>query len=151
EVVVPITKPKAAFKVELQAEGRPVPVSVVNKINKQPLSGAVLAAAGATAKTDKSGRATLVLPADKKAVKVKVSGDGFNTTEAALMVTTEQNKANTFELTPAGKLYFLSNQSGKIDLVKVNLDGTERHVVLPGTGKEDKNNTVLLASRDWKY
>jgi hypothetical protein len=31
------------------------------------------------------------------------------------------------------------------------LDGSDRKVVLAGTGEEDKYNTSLLASRDWKY
>ncbi|HLZ14494.1 MAG TPA: hypothetical protein VKQ34_00705, partial [Candidatus Saccharimonadales bacterium] len=59
--------------------------------------------------------------------------------------------ANTFQVTPAGKVYFLSNQSGKIDVVKTDLDGGNRQVVLPGSGSEDLGNTILLASRDWKY
>jgi hypothetical protein len=48
-------------------------------------------------------------------------------------------------------LYFLSNQSGKIDVVKTNLDGSDRQTVLAGTGNEDPNSTSLLAARDWKY
>jgi hypothetical protein len=36
-------------------------------------------------------------------------------------------------------------------VVKTNLDGTNRQTVLPGTGNEDDRDTVLLASRDWKY
>ncbi len=151
DVLVPLAQSSKAFKIALKAEGRPVPVTVTNKISKQPVSGAVLSAEGAKAKTDKKGKAIFVLPAGKQAVTVHLSGEGFNAAEAALTITSEEVKANTFELTPAGKLYFLSNQSGKIDLVKSNLDGTERQVVLPGTGKEDKANTVLLASRDWKY
>jgi hypothetical protein len=45
----------------------------------------------------------------------------------------------------------LSKLSGKIDVVKTNLDGLDRETVLAGTGNEQDQNTVLLASRDWKY
>src|SRR6185369_16053847 len=48
-------------------------------------------------------------------------------------------------------IYFLSKASGKIDVVKTNLDGTDRQTVLAGTGKEEDTDTILLASRDWKY
>jgi len=48
-------------------------------------------------------------------------------------------------------MYFLSNQSGNLDVVSANLDGSARKTVLAGTGNEDDNNTVLLASRDWQY
>jgi len=66
-------------------------------------------------------------------------------------VTTDKVAANQFKLAPVGKVFFLSNAGGKIDVVSTNLDGTDRKVVLAGTGKEDRNNTVLLASSDWKY
>jgi hypothetical protein len=35
--------------------------------------------------------------------------------------------------------------------VKTDLDGSNRQTVIFGTGKEDDQNTILLASRDWKY
>ncbi len=64
---------------------------------------------------------------------------------------TKQLKKINFNLTPAGKVYFLSKLSGKIDVIKTNLDGTERHTVLAGVGTEEDRGTVLLATRDWKY
>ncbi len=151
ELVVPFRRPGKSLEIKLKATGRPVPVAVIHKISKKPLANVAITAEGTDAKTDQDGKATLVLPADKKEVKVKLSADGFNASEANLTVTSAEVPGNTFELTPAGKLYFLSNQSGKIDVVKTNLDGTDRKIVLAGTGKEDKSNTVLLASRDWKY
>ena len=71
----------------------------------------------------------------------------------ALQITVNQSatKENTFAITPSGKLYFLSKQTGKIDVVKTDLDGSNRQTVLAGTGQEEETNTVLLASRDWKY
>jgi hypothetical protein len=150
-VVVPIQKSDSPKQVELKATGRPVPVAVLNKITKQPAANVVVKAEGSEVKTDKEGKAVIVLPPNAKEAKVTLSGEGFNATEANLQVTTDEVPANTFEVTPAGKLYFLSNASGKIDLVKSNLDGSDRKVVLAGTGKEDRYNTVLLASRDWKY
>lgn len=151
KIIVPITKPSAALKIELKAEGRPVSITILNTISKEAVNGAVLSVGGVKAKTNKDGKTTLVLPATQKTTKVQISGEGFNAAEATLTITADEDRTNTFELTPAGKLYFLSNQSGKLDLVKANLDGSERQVVLPGTGKEDKTNTVLLASRDWRY
>ncbi len=52
---------------------------------------------------------------------------------------------------PSGKVYFLSKKTGKIDVVKTDLDGSNRQTVLAGTGQEEDTNTVLLASRDWKF
>jgi hypothetical protein len=150
EVLVPIKRPDAQ-EVKLKATGRTVPVTVVNKVSGLAVGNAVVKAGEAEAKTDKKGQAIIVVPADKKEVQAVISGSGYNNADVTLHVTAETVPENTFQLTPAGKIYFLSNQSGKIDLIKSDLDGSNRQVVLPGTGKEDRSNTVLLASRDWKY
>jgi len=58
---------------------------------------------------------------------------------------------NHFTITPTGKVYFLSNLKGTLDVVKSDLDGTNRQTVVSGTGKEEPRFTSLLASRDWRY
>ncbi|TAH36690.1 hypothetical protein EYC59_00745 [Candidatus Saccharibacteria bacterium] len=150
-VTVTLSHSKNDFKVSLVATGRQVPVTVTNKITGKPLAGAVLVAANTEAKTDKNGKALMVLPTTVATQKVKITLNGYNTSEATITVTDSVVPANTFAMVPAGKIYFLSNQTGKIDVVKANLDGSDRQVVLAGTGREDPNSTSLLASKDWKY
>ncbi|HSX07880.1 MAG TPA: carboxypeptidase regulatory-like domain-containing protein [Candidatus Saccharimonadales bacterium] len=150
KVTVPLFK-ASTLGVTLQATGRQVPVTVTNKITGKPLAGATIKALDTDAKTDTNGHATLVLPADKSTVAATVSADGFNNLAGTVQVTAQQVAANTFGLTPTGKVYFLSNLSGKIDVVSTYLDGTNRQTVVAGTGNEDATGTVLLASRDWKY
>ncbi len=150
-VTVPVRKPSSPFSVKLQARGRPIPITVVNGISGQALGGVTLSAGTSKAQTDDKGQAVLVVPVGSSQVKGTMSADGYNKTDIAIKSTTEQDQANTFKLTPSGKLYFLSNQSGKIDVVKADLDGGNRQTVLAGTGKESKSETVLLATRDWKY
>lgn len=150
-ILVPISKQSMPQEVKLKATGRPVPLSVLNKISKKPAANITITAEGTEAKTDDQGKTTLVVPADKTEVAAKLSGEGFNSVDITLKVTSEEVEPNIFSVTPSGKIYFLSNASGKLDLVKSDLDGINRQTVLAGTGKEDKNNTVLLASRDWKY
>jgi hypothetical protein len=148
---VPILKQKSAYQAKLQATGRQVPVTVTNKITGKPVVSATITAAGTEAKTDKNGKATMVLPADKKTVDATVTANGFNKTSGTIAVSVQTLAANTLKMTPSGTVYFLSNKSGKIDVVKTNLDGTNRQTVLAGTGNEQQTGTVLLASRDWKY
>src|SRR6185437_11523818 len=100
--------------------------------------------------TDADGQATIVVPASVTQ-PVSLKADGYLDTTATLQVTNPAADANTFSLVPSGRLYFLSNLSGKLDVVSTNLDGSDRKTVLAGTGSEDKNNTVLLAARDWQY
>lgn len=151
KVLVPVMKPKSDIMVDLQATGRQVPITVTDKITGKVVSGASIKASDTEATTDSKGQATLVLPADKSSVAVTISASGHNDLKATVQVTTQAVKNNTFQITPSGKVYFLSNLSGKIDVVKTNLDGTGRQTVLAGTGSEDTHDTLLVASRDWKY
>lgn len=150
DVLVPIGKQQSPSEVKLKAIGRAVPVTVVNTISKKSVANATITAEGTEAKTDDEGKTLLVVPADKQEVDVTITGDGFNAASGKLTVTTEELPANTFQITPSGKIYFLSNASGKIDLVKSNLDGTDRQTVLAGTGKEG-SELELRSSPDWKY
>ena len=138
------------FKAPVVATGRQVSIKVVNKLTGKPLPGVTLSASGANVKTGKDGTATLVLPSGADTATANVSLSSYNSTKVDINTAGDVTK-NTFSLTPAGKLYFLSNLSGKIDVVKTNLDGTDRQTVLAGTGSEDRYSTSLLASRDWKY
>jgi hypothetical protein len=150
-VLVPILKQKNVPAIHLTATGRQIPITLINKVTSMPVEGASIEAEGAQAKTDKKGQAVLVVPADSFKIPVTIKAPGYNTSTTDLALPNREIGNYDVSLTPAGKLYFLSNRSGKIDVVKTNLDGTERQLVLGGTGKEDKRNTVLLASRDWKY
>lgn len=151
KVLIPVMKPKDNIIVDLQATGRQVPITVTDKISGKAVSGASIKASDTEATTDSKGQATMVLPADKSSVAVTISANGHNDLKATVQVTTQAVKNNTFQITPSGKVYFLSNLSGKIDVVKTNLDGTGRQTVLAGTGSEDAHDTRLVASRDWKY
>ncbi len=151
EVIVPIGKQQEPLEVRLEATGRQVPVTVLNRISGKPVSNAVVKAVGTETKTDEKGEAIAVVPAEKTEVRGTIETEDYNIAKVTIKVTADKILANTFSITPSGKLYFLSNASGKLDVIKANLDGTDRQTVLPGTGQEDKYNTVLLASRDWKY
>jgi hypothetical protein len=109
-----------------------------------------VSASGANTKTTSNGTANLVLASGATTDTANISLGGYNTLKVNIDATASTTK-NTFGITPAGKLYFLSNLNGTIDVVKTDLDGSNRQTVLAGTGSEDANTTSLLASRDWKY
>lgn len=137
--------------VPLVATGRQVPITVIDAISSKPLVGAKVVILDTSVTTDLKGMATVVLPTKNATEKATVTLAGYNTAELSVEVTDKISATNTLHLTPAGSIYFLSNLSGKIDVIKTNLDGSNRQTVLAGTGKEDPNNIGLLASRDWRY
>jgi hypothetical protein len=137
--------------VHLVATGRLVPITVLNTVTGQPLKGAEIRVLDTTARTNIHGQAIVAVPTIANTDPAKLILAGYNTAAINLQVTSSVVKANSFTLTPTGQIYFLSNRSGTIDVVKTNLDGTGRQTVLAGTGQEDPNSTSLLASRDWQY
>lgn len=149
-VLVTMSAGSNVYKAKLVALGRQVKVKLVDKISGKPVVNAEVSVGGASAKTGKDGTANVVLPSGATTQSASVKLNGYNATT----VTVDANgdlAANTFTITPSGEIYFLSNLSGTIDVVKTNLDGTNRQTVLAGTGNEDARSTSLLASRDWKY
>jgi len=150
-VLVSVTGSGNNYQLQVVATGRQVPIKVINKVSKQPVEKAQVSAEDTTSTTDKNGEAVIVLPADVPTVKATISGDGYNKQQAIVQVTEQKDDRNTFALAPSGTVYFLSKRSGKIDVMKSDLDGSNAQTVLAGTGREEDGATVLLASRDWKY
>lgn len=149
-VLVPLGHAKS-FKVALVATGRQVPIKLVNKITGSPLAGVNISVSGTTAKTDQHGQATIVLPTKASSQNATFTLNGYNSLQAGIEVTGQVVAANTFQMTPSGKVFFLSNLSGTLDVMSANLDGSDRQTILKGTGNEDPSTTALVASPDWNY
>lgn len=146
-----LTASQNVMNLSMIATGRQVPVVVVNKINGQPVADVTIKVLDTTAETDGNGKAIIVLPTNAATQQGTISGNGYNSVTVPITVTADIVPANTLAIVPTGHVYFLSNLSGKIDVVSTNLDGTNRTTVLAGTGNESAPTTALLASRDWKY
>ncbi len=151
ELTVPILSKKSAPTVSLVATGRQVKITVTNLITKKPLANVDIEVADTTAKTDNQGNVLLVLPASASSQKATLSLDGYNDATDTVEVSNTSIKENNFQLTPAGKIYYLSNSSGSLDVMKANLDGSGSQVAIAGTGTEQAANTSLLESADGKY
>ena len=151
DILVPILGQKKPPIVAAQATGRQVKITLKNIISGKSLANVDIKVLDITAKTDKNGQALIVLPAGVATQKATLSLGGYNSADVSVKVSDAKVEENDFTITPAGKIYFLSKLNGKIDVVKSNLDGSGRETILAGTGREDNQNTVLLASRDWKY
>lgn len=140
-------------QISMNATGRQVKVYVFNRLNGKPLKDAKVSAAGTEATTDEKGNTTIVLPADADTQQAKITNTGFNDGSLKIKVMESEvaDNENSIGITPVGKIYFLSKRTGKINVMKSNLDGTNAEVVLAATGSEDDGDTIMLASQDWKY
>ena len=139
------------FNIEAEATGRQVKIIVKNAVSQKPLAGVTIKIADTSYKTDNNGQAIAVVPAGTATQKATLSLAGYNDSAVSVKVSDKEVAENKFSLTPAGKIYFLSKRTGKLDLMKANLDGSDAKVVAAGTGYEHDYDTALLASADWKY
>ncbi len=150
-VTVPILKQKSFPQVGMTATGRQAKIIITNTISKKPVAKITIKVGDVTVETDSAGTAIIVLPPGVPEQKATLSGSGYNETSVTLKVSDTTVAENKYSISPAGKIYFLSKRTGKIDVMKSNLDGSDQKVVLAGTGTESDTDTILLASRDWKY
>lgn len=146
---VPVIAAPLHVSADVQATGRQVVLSVSNRIGGGSITDAAVQISGTTATTDARGKINVVLPAEPKLQKGTITRSGYNTEEIEVHI--DDPNYNSYSLTSSGSLFYLSKLTGKINVMKSNLDGSSATVVVEGTGQEDDTTTVLLAARDWKY
>jgi hypothetical protein len=150
-VMVPILAQKSTPSFDFTATGRQAKIVVRNLINHQTLADVNIKVADITSTTDNEGEALVVLPAGSTEHPAILAHEGYNDTAVTVNVSPSSVAENNFNLTPAGKVYFISKRTGKLDLMKSNLDGSDAKVVAAATGREHDYDTQLLVSPDTKY
>lgn len=150
DFVVPIFAAIDTSTQRLKPTGRSVTLTIVDLVSKTPIDGATIDVDGATSVSDAKGIATVVLPVKASSQHGTIKAKGYNDAVLDLVVKNE-SQTQPVDMTPSGKLTYLSKETGKIDVMNTTLDGLERSTVLKGTGNEQESGTVLLSSRDWKY
>lgn len=147
-IEVPLFALGKQYEAKFHATGRVTDIVLTNRISGVAIKSALISISkDDQARTDDKGKAQIIVPTGKQEVTATITAEGYIDTKVQL----KQNQKNEFQLVPDGKVYFLSKQRGAIDVIKTNLDGTDRQTVIQGTGHEEDQDTNLLASRDWRY
>jgi hypothetical protein len=146
---VPVFTTPQSPTVEISATGRQVSVKVTNKVTGAPVDDVVIEASGTEATTAGDGLATIILPSQDGLIKAHLMKEGYISADVELKV--DDNIVNNYSVTPAGSIYYLSKATGKINVMKSNLDGTNASIAVAATGQESDYETSLLSSRDWQY
>lgn len=144
---------------EAKVIGIKLDADIKNWLTNTPVEGATVSYGEESSQSDKTGRATIIVPpTDQKTVDIQVSAPGYitKTVKAELAV---ENREVT--LVSAQKNYFISKRDGKFDLFATNLDGSDQRKIIEATGKElgdllqlsiHRNNkqAIFVANRDGK-
>ncbi|MGV9002177.1 MAG: hypothetical protein ACOH18_04480 [Candidatus Saccharimonadaceae bacterium] len=146
---VPVLTSPESPTITIDAAGRQVSVSVANKITGELLADFVVEANGTKATTGSDGLATIILPPTSETIQASLKKDGYNSLDVDLKI--DDTIVNSYSATPSGSIYYLSKATGKINVMKSNLDGANATIALAATGKESDSETSLLSSRDWQY
>jgi hypothetical protein len=151
DVLVPVVKATKPKNVSLAATGRAVRIKVVDYVDGKPLGNVNITIADTNGKTDKKGSVTMVVPVGATTQKATLALDGYNTKEADIKISNNSVQQNDVKLAATGRVYFFSKRTGKLDLMKANLDGSDSQVVLTATGNEQVQTSDISQSPDWKY
>lgn len=156
-VVAGITETKN--KTEIKAIGIKVNLDVRNWLTGEPIVGAVVGVNKDSVKSDKTGRASIVIPPDDdKTVKLSVGANGYI---AQTVKPSYSSDSKEVALVADVKNYFISNRDGKFDIFSTNIDSSGQQKIIEATGKEDpefiqfsihRGNRfgVLIANREGK-
>lgn len=121
-------------------------ITVTDYLSGKPLEGAEASSGnGIHALADKQGKITLtVSDTDVTQLDAQVQLGNYRTETLTLQA--DHTADAGVVLVPARKSVFVSRQSGKYDVYSMYLDGRDRNVVLPGTGHEGQNISLVVNS-----
>lgn len=146
-------------KLEVKAIGIKVNLDVRNWLTTDAISGATVSLQKDSVKSDKTGRASIVVPPDSTSkTLLQVSAPGYQTQNVPVTTGVESKEV---ALVSDSRDYFVSKRDGKYDIFSSYVDGTDQKKVIEATGREDgdflqftmhRGNRygILVANRDGK-
>ncbi len=130
--------------VVLTATGARYTISVKDFVSNKPIADVEADSGVAAAVADKNGVITLTLDDNvdtSGTADIAITAKDYRTENISLNLATTENTSVT--MVPFGKEVFITKQSGKYDLVAMDIDGRNRTTLLGGSGNE--NNNISLA------
>ena len=131
----------------LKAVGVQYTINVTDYVSGKPVANVEATSNGIEALSDKNGKITLTIDtqdaADGQDVPVAIILSGYRTEQLSLPA--DSTKPTNVQLVTDRKDVFVSKQSGHYDLYKVDVDGKNKQVLLPATGNENENISLVVS------
>lgn len=121
--------------VELKAVGTQFTFNVTDYVSGKPVSTVEASSGDANAQADDKGKIILTVGSlSGPTLDVDLTADGYRPEKVTINVTDTQ--PTNVAMVTARKDVFISKQSGRYDLYKIDADGKNKQVLLAGTGLE---------------
>ncbi|HEX8227440.1 MAG TPA: hypothetical protein VF572_06245 [Candidatus Saccharimonadales bacterium] len=129
----------------LEAVGVQFRFSLTDYLTGKSVTKAEISSGDSVAQADDKGHIVLTVgeeqARDIKGVASKLTAPGYRAENITLDLGVRQSR--TVVMVPDDPEIFISKQSGKYDLYRVDIDGKNKQLLLAGTGKEDADITVV--------
>ncbi len=133
--------------VSLQAVGAQYVFRLTDYLSGKPIGEAEVVNGEASAFADKNGKVVLTLSnPENDTIKAKVTSKGYRSEVLNFNATTKT--VFTVRMVPAQPVVYVSKQSGKYDVYKVDVDGKNKQLLLAGTGSERRDGMSVSVSPD---
>lgn len=120
---------------------------VTDFLSGKPVAKVEAASNEATAVSNEKGEIRLTIDQqDDTPRDVVLSGQGYRDERFALNL--DQKEELALQLVPSRKHVFISNRNGKLDVYKIDIDGKNETLVLPGTGSEREDMVLVSHPND---
>jgi len=131
----------------IRAVGAQYTFLVKDWLSTKAVASAEATSGDASAKSDSSGKIVLTIAStEATTLPVTIASTGYRNEKITLDLTTKL--AQTVNMVPARQQVFISNQSGKDDLFKIDIDGKNQKLILAGTGSEQDNIALVSHPTD---
>jgi hypothetical protein len=129
----------------LKAVGAQYVFTVTDYLSGKPIH-AEATSGEANATTDKSGKIVLTVEQPQTdTLEATIKADNYRTEKVTLPVTVTAPQA--VRMVTDQPVVYVTKQRGKYDLYKVDVDGKNKQLLVPGTGRE-RQNISLISSPD---
>lgn len=128
-------------EVDLKATGLQRTFVFTDYLSGKPIQDVTLESGEASTKSDKNGKAIITLAPDMTVDVISIHKNGYRTEQTSVG---DSDSAKLMKLVLAAKEIYIARENGVYNLKKVDLDGKNTAVLLPGTGTETSSIDVSV-------
>jgi hypothetical protein len=133
--------------VALKAVGAQYTFMLTDYLSGKPIDGGEIVNGDASAFADKKGKVVLTLDSpESDTIEASIKANDYRTEKVSFAATTKT--AFDIKMVLAKPVVYVSKQSGKYDVYKVDVDGKNKQLLLAGTGNERRDGISIATSPD---